>query len=280
MILFENPTYILPRNNCDEFDILIQYSSDDKKGIIPNTDLTDIKSIIQKLVKPNSSPYRPPNFITKKRMNRGRKIDDNNFKMKGDNKCKRKTHTSNFIDNTLCKLQIHFLNFLVNFSNDAIKTAFGKEQKSIKDNMSLKFKKIEHGIKRDIKTGTLENLMQNSISYVLKKKISNKYCKLSKIPDYNEQIYNQVIKKSEWLKNLLDMNYLNLFEKYYNQCNPFDSIDFDGKTINFTKETKPFYNLYNKLNLEMKDKIIKIIKDLYLGQNKSSLKFIESTESK
>ena len=221
MIFFENPTYILPRYNCDEFDILIQYSSDDEKGIIPNTDLTDIKSIIQKLVKSNSSPYRPPNFITKKRMNRGRKIDDNNFKMKGDNKCKRKTHTSNFIDNTLCKLQIHFLNFLVNFSNDAIRTAFE-----------------------------------------------------------NEQIYNQVIKKSEWLKNLLDMNYLNLFEKYYNQCNPFDSIDFDEKTINFTKETKPFYNLYNKLNLEMKDKIIKIIKDLYLGQNKSSLKFIESTESK
>jgi len=275
MIFFENPTDILPRYNCDEFDILIQYSSDDEKGIIPNTDFTDIKSIIQKLVK-----SRPPNFITKKRMNRGRKIDDNNFKMKGDNKCKRKTHTSNFIDNTLCKLQIHFLNFLVNFSNDAVRTAFGKEQKYGKDNMSLKFKKIEHGIKRDIKTGTLENLMQNSISYVLKKKISNKYWKLSRNPDYNEQIYNQVIKKSKWLKNLLDMNYLNLFEKYYNQCNPIDSIDFDGKTINFTKETKPFYNLYNKLNLEMKDKIIKIIKDLYLGQNKSSLKFIESTESK
>ena len=154
-------------------------------------------------------------------MNRGRKIDDNNCKMKGDNKCKSKTHTSNFIDNTLCKLQIHFLNFLVNFSNDAIRTAFE-----------------------------------------------------------NEQIYNQIIKKSEWLKNLLDMNYLNLFEKYYNQCNPIDSIHFEEKTIYLAKETKPFYNLYNKLNLEMKDKIIKIIKDLYLGQNKSSLKFIESTESK
>ena len=200
--------------------------------------------------------------------------------MKGDNKCKSKTHTSNFIDNTLCKLQIHFLNFLVNFSNDVIRTAFGKEQKYRKDNMSLKFKKIEHGIKRDIKTGTLENLMQNSISYVLKKKISNKYWKLSRNPDYNEQIYNQVIKKSEWLKNLLDMNYLNLFEKYYNQCNPIDSIHFEEKTIYLAKETKPFYNLYNKLKLEMKDKIIKIIKDLYLGQNKSSLKFIESTESK
>ena len=280
MTFFENPIYILPRQDRDEFDILSQYSSDDEKDYIPNTDLTDIKSKIQKLVKSNSSPYRPPNFITKKRMNRGRKIDDNNCKMKGDNKCKRKTHTSNFIDNTLCKLQIHFLNFLVNFSNDAIRTAFGKEQKYRKDNTSLKFKKIEHGIKRDIKTGTLENLMQNSISYVLKKKISNKYRKLSRNPDYNEQIYNQVIKKSEWLKNLLDMNYLDLFEKYYNQCNPIDSIYFEGKTIYLAKETKPFYNLYNKLNLEMKDKIIKIIKDLYIGKNKSSLKFIESTESK
>ena len=172
------------------------------------------------------------------------------------------------------------MNFLVNFSNDAIKTISLKEQNNNKDNKTLKFKKIEHGIKRNIKSDSLLTLMQNSISYVLKQKISNKYWKLSKIPDYNEQIYNQVIKKSEWLKNLLDMNYLNLFEKYYNQCNPFDSIDFDGKTINFTKETKPFYNLYNKLKLEMKDKIIKIIKDLYLGQNKSSLKFIESTESK
>ena len=189
MTFFENPIYILPRYDRDEFDILSQYSSDDEKGYIPNTDPTDIKSIIQKLAKSNSSPYKPPNFITKKRMNRGRKIDDNNCKMKGDNKCKRKTHTSNFIDNTLCKLQIHFLNFLVNFSNDAIRTAFGKEQKYRKDNTSLKFKKIEHGIKRDIKTGILENLMQNSISYVLKKKISNKYWKLSRNPDYNEQIF-------------------------------------------------------------------------------------------
>ena len=167
------------------------------------------------------------------------------------------------------------MNFLVNFSNDAIRTAFEKEQKYRKDNTSLKFKKIEHGIKRDIKTGTLENLMQNSISYVLKKKISNKYWKLSRNPDYNEQIYNQVIKSSECLKNLFDMNYLELFEKYYNQCNPFDSINFEGRIINFSKETKPFYSLYNELNLEMKGKIINIINDLYLPKNKSSLKFKE-----
>ena len=196
----------------------------------------------------NNQPYLL--FTTRKIKNRGRKIDIKNSK--------RKTHTSNFIDNTLCKLQIHFLNFLVNFSNDAIRTVFQKE----KDIGSFKFKKIEHGIKRDIKSGTLLALMQNPISFVLKKKISNKNWKLLKNTDYNEQIYNQAIKVSEWLKNLFDMNTLELFEKYYNQCNLIDSIYFEERTINFSKETKPFYCLYKELNLEMKGKIINIIKDL------------------
>ena len=68
--------------------------------------------------------------------------------------------------------------------------------------------------------------MQNPISFVLKKKISNKNWKLLKNTDYNEQIYNQVIKVFEWLRNLFDMNYLELFKKYYNQCIPFDNICF------------------------------------------------------
>ena len=127
------------------------------------------------------------------------------------------------------------MNFLVNFSNDAIKTISLKEQNNNKDNKTLKFKKIEHGIKRNIKSDSLLTLMQNSISYVLKQKISNKYWKLSKNTDYNEQIYNQVSKSSEWLKNMFDMNDLELFEKYYNQCNPFDSINFEGRIINFLK---------------------------------------------
>ena len=127
------------------------------------------------------------------------------------------------------------MNFLVNFSNDAIKTISLKEQNNNKDNKTLKFKKIEHGIKRNIKSDSLLTLMQNSISYVLKQKISNKYWKLSKNTDYNEQIYNQVSKSSEWLKNMFDMNDLELFEKHYNQCNPFDNINFEGRIINFLK---------------------------------------------
>jgi len=272
MIYFENQTFVSSESNCNEYDFHNQLSSVSENNNILISGFPDIINIISPLdeEKVNSSSNNQPYllFTTRKIKNRGRKIDNKNSK--------RKTHTSNFIDNTLCKLQIHFLNFLVNFSNDAIRTVFQKEQ----DIRNFKFKKIEHGIKRDIKSGTLSALMQNPISYVLRKKISNKYWKLSKNTDYNEQIYNQVIKVSKWLKNLFDMNYLGLFEKYYNQCIPFDSICFEGRTINFSKETKPFYSLYNELNLEMKGKIINIIKDLYLAKNKSSLKFQEFSLTK
>ena len=260
MTCFENITDILSQNTFSEFDFRSQFSPEYDNDI-SNSVLFDIMNISTPLDEANSSSNNLPHFITRKIKNRGRKINDK--------KLKRKTHTSNFIDNILCKLQIHFLNFLVNFSNDAIRTVF-QEEKNI-----FKFKKIEHEIKRDIKSGTLLTLMQNPISYILKQKISNKYWKLSKNTDYNEQIYNKVIKVSEWLKSLFDMNYLELFEKYYNKCIPFDSICFEGRIINFSKETKPFYSLYNELNIEMKGKIINIIKDLYLGKNKSSLKFQE-----
>lgn len=168
----------------------------------------------------NSSSNKQPLFIINKKQNRGRKINKKNYK--------RKIHTNNYIDNILCKLQIHFINFLVDFSNDAIKTIFSSDKYNKNYTKSLRFKKIEHSIKKDIKSNSLKDMMKKPISYVLQKKISNKYRKLSRTPDYNEKIYNIVIKSSEWLKNLFDMNYLELFEKYYNQCRVFDSIYFEG----------------------------------------------------
>ena len=271
-MIFENSPSTLSEDNFikDNFH-LNSLTNDDNISL---SEIPGISYIVTPLNEKNSSSNNKPFFIVSKKTKRGRKIYNNNFRTQ------RKTHTSNFLDNTLCKLQIHFLNFLVNFSNDAIRTAFPKEQKNRKDKKSLKLKKIEHGIKRDIKEDTLKILMKNPINYILKKKISNKYWKLSKNPDYNEHIYSRVIQTSEWLNNLFNMNYLELFEKYFNQCKPLDSIYFEGRTIIFSKETKPFYSLYNELNIEMKEKIIHLIKDLYLGKNLLSLKFHECSISK
>ena len=45
-------------------------------------------------------------------------------------------------DNIICTIQIHFMNFLINFANDAIKTEF-KDKRQI----NLEFKKINHKLK-------------------------------------------------------------------------------------------------------------------------------------
>ena len=251
-------------SNRDDID----FDSQNDKSFF---DLFEIKSHISTLDLMNSSPNKQPLFIINKKKNRGRKINEKNYK--------RKIHTNNYIDNILCKLQIHFINFLVDFSNDAIKTIFSKDKNNKKLIKGLRFKKIEHGIKRDIKVDSLQDLMEKPISYILQKEISNKYRKLSRTPDYNEQIYNIVIKSSEWLKNLFDMNYLELFEKYYNQCRAIDSIYFEGITIVFSNETKPFYYLYKELNTEIKEKIIHLIKDLYIRKSLSLMKLEEFPKS-
>ena len=271
-MIFENSPSTLSEVNFIKDNFPFNSSTDNDN--ISLSEIPGISYILSPLNGKISSSKNKPLFIIGKKTKRGRKIYNNNFKTQ------RKTHTSNFLDNILCKLQIHFLNFLVNFSNDAIRTAFYKEKKNRKDKESLKLKKIEHEIKRDIKADTLINLMKNPISYILKKKISNKYWKLSRNPNYNEQIYNRLIKTSEWLNNLFNMNYLELFEKYYNQCKPLDRIYFEGRTIIFSKDTKSFYSLYNELNIEMKEKIIYLIKDLYLGKKESSLKLHECSISK
>jgi hypothetical protein len=46
-------------------------------------------------------------------------------------------------DNIICTIQIHFLNFLINFANDAIKAEFKDKRK-----INLEFKKINHKIKK------------------------------------------------------------------------------------------------------------------------------------
>ena len=60
-------------------------------------------------------------FTTKKKEKRGRKTEKNTSS--------RKIHSSDYIDNCLRKIQINFLTFSVNFSNDAIKTFFNIQKK-------------------------------------------------------------------------------------------------------------------------------------------------------
>ena len=169
-------------------------------------------------------------------------------------------HKSTDYDNILCKLQINFFNFLVNFANDSIKVEINN--KKIK---KLEFKNIKHEDKIQISTASLEKLIKKPISDILQLNISKKYRKLSQDEDYNKKIYNKVISLSEWFKKLFAMNYLDAFKLYYNDCQPLDNFEFEGKAIKFSDKTKSFFFLYDKAKTKEKRERLKFIAgDYYL----------------
>ena len=198
-------------------------------------------------------PEKSELFQVKKMQNHGRKRITE-FKGK-------KIHRSTDYDNILCKLQIHFFNFLVNFANDAIRTVIT----SNKETKKYEFKHIKHEDKIQISIASLEKLIKKPISDILQLNISKKYRKLSLDEDYNKNIYNKVIDLSDWLKKLFDMNYLAAFKLYYNECQPLDSFEFEGKIIKLSKKTKSFIFLHDKVQTEEKRVNLKsIARDYYL----------------
>ena len=157
-------------------------------------------------------------------------------------------------DNIICTIQIHFLNFLINFANDAIKTEFKDKEQA-----NLVFKNIKHKFKKQISCKNIRKLTLKPINTILQLDVSKKYRKLALDKDYNKNIYNKLIASSDWLEKLFKMNIVDAFKLYYNNCQHLDSIYFEGKTINFSEKTKSFSSLYNEAETEEKKSRIKSI---------------------
>jgi hypothetical protein len=141
-----------------------------------------------------------------------------------------------------------------------------KNQERIK----LEFKHIEHSIKVQISKKNLGILSRKPIGDVLQLDISKKYKKLSLDKNYNKNIYNIVIASSSWLKNLFDMNYLDAFELYYNNCQPIKLFEFEQKEIKFSKKTESFFCLYEFESEEKKTKLKSTAENYYLKLGKTT----------
>ena len=192
----------------------------------------------------------------------------NKEKKRGRNRClkrkyKRKTHTRNAHDNILCKLQVHFMKFLINISNDVIRQVLKKGKK-------LSFVHLDYLIKKNINFTFFENLKSKQIKEVLQMPISSKY--KTKIKEYNKMIYNKVLalnkesNQSNLLNEFFEMKYANLFKIYYNNAEALNNLYFNGECITCSIKTKSFYYLIQSY-LDLKDEIMKVCRDFYFNND-------------
>ena len=85
------------------------------------------------------------------------------------------------------KIQVHYIRFIINFSNDALKA----------ENISkcYKFKQIDTSIKETINYIHVKKLRQSSIGDIIQKDISNKYKRYDK--SENRKIFKKVVASSK-----------------------------------------------------------------------------------
>ena len=217
-------------------------------------------------------------FKTKKHKKRGRKKSQNifgNFKQ-----TKRKIHCKTDDDNVRIKIQVHFLTFVINITNDVIDSYFQAKKNGIY------FRQINYFDKKNITLSHISRLKDCSIKDILQKiKITPK-CR-NQGEDYNKDICDKYLKLIEgdeslnWINDFFNMNYLDLFGYYYTYEKKSDFV-IRGRKINYSTKTKPFYDLLEK---NRNDEIIqecfkKISKQYFYRPKQQSQKIFSISKTK
>ena len=179
----------------------------------------------------------------------------------------KKYHGSGDFDNIQRKIQVSFINFLINLANDAVQTILGKESKFI-------FKDVKYIFKKVANHNYVEKLKKNKYSDIVQMKVSPKNRSYNE--DSNKETYLQLCNISSELKNFFDKNYLYIFQKYFCEIkNNQNEIDFDGLKIKISKNTKGLYDLLKK-NVDRKDLFLDVVKNVYFRElnylNKDEIK--------
>ena len=171
---------------------------------------------------------------------------------------KKPVHTALTPDNIHTKIQTHFLNFIISFINDCVRS-FSFEEK-------IHFLNFNHYKKAKVSKEYFQEMKNYSIKeLLLKMDISVKYKKYDKrinIVNLEKLTKND---KDDWFQKIFSIKYLELFSLYYNNAQPLNELSFSGKKIFFSKKTKPFYYLLQK-NKELKEHIINYSKIFYFPE--------------
>ena len=219
--------------------------------------------------KDNNNQIRHTPFIVEK--TEKEKIGKRGRKKKENNLAKIKyicgIHGNKEFDNLERKIQVDYIKFIVNFSNDAIKT----ENKYCRHF----FKQIDTNITETINYNHSSKLRESSIGYILNQEISKKYKKYGK--SENKETFKKVVSSSKWLEELFKMNYLELFKYYHNQEQKLEKVLVKNKEIILSDKTRSFYYLLEK-NKDIRKNLINAANTIYFNDNSDALDRYFSTD--
>ena len=179
----------------------------------------------------------------------------------------KKRHRKNAFDNVVTKIQVNFISFLISFSNDIIKQTLSNDKQKLSNDKALFFKDIDYKIKSNVKSSNLEMFKKLKIKDILQKPTSSKFRSLEE--DHNEKIYKKIVNLSKECKEYFNMEIVPIFQKYYNNCKPFNKLIINGKYIYLSKNTKSFYDLVKKNDI-IKNELIEYARIVYLGGKEQS----------
>lgn len=213
-------------NDFNEEDILFS-SSTDIYNIRPDLSSINNESMLFNENESQDATKMSLFKIEKCEKKRGRKTQKES---------KKQIHSALDNDNIKIKIQTHFLNFVVSFINDCLRTFFPDNKKILLD------------FNQDKKTNVTKKSLQTYKSFSIKELIeymgiSKKWKKPSE--NNNKEIIEK-LNGYQWFHNFFEKNYLDLFSFYYNDGQPLNKKTFLDKVIKFSKKTKSFYVLLEK----------------------------------
>ena len=166
----------------------------------------------------------------KKMVSKRRKRNEND----NDNGLRR-IHTAADYDNILRKIQVHYLSFIINYTNDVIDTLF-------KDKTIPKFQNLDYQIKKTVNRKSVEGLKSKNIGQILQLRVSPKMKKSDS--SVNKVIFETVCNKYPSINDYMNKSYISLFKEYYNNENKIFKVN--NQIIQLSERTKTFCDLTKK----------------------------------
>ena len=164
-------------------------------------------------------------------------------------------HDKYVSDNLLRKVQVHYMNFIIDYSNSILKK-YGYREEDFFVDIAYKFKSC-------IRKDNVNLLKALDIGYVLCQNICSKF--KNKENSNNIKIFQKET-KNENIKYLLSENYLQLFKNVYHKNERIFSFKFgDYSDVIYLTSTKMFEDLLKKKGNEKQDYKEKLEEIVYIN---------------